>query len=538
MPKNDRLKLVIGKPQKGSMKVGAKIIHDLSSGIYSDPANSIKELIHNSYDADAIMAIIRARPDFDTFSITDDGKGMNYKDFDSKFSWISRSDKRDESRYSKLFNRPLIGMIGIGFIAISQICDHMEVISTKKGENIKFVAEIDFSKFREMKSKKAPFYKKSSYILTNYEEDEEVQYTIINLSGLREGFKALLEDKDWKDIGKEKYKTYEGLTIEEIVNAIRNEEVEEVSKEIGGYWQLLLELASIVPVPYLKNGPICVDNTAKKIIKDLKKRMDNYNFNVDFDGVLLKKPIILPFQDDILEDLDSYNVIPIDHKVSFPDNKTLKIKGYIYNQKRQILPKELSGITIRIKNVAVGSSDFSGADHTFLGYPWAERMYMNWTYGEIYVDEGLEEAMNIDRATFLKTHAHYRELRNYIHKTLHETVFRESRKRYVRRRKKKRIEEELERKDRIDNSLRNIMGSKYSFEIVEEIHDLPIFTKGKKIIISKNHAFYKLVPKKQRELLEEILISLELSGIEINMDMDELLHSLIEYFKLIRGGAL
>jgi len=147
--KEEALKLQIGKEQIIHMKVAAQIIQHLSKGIYSNPANCVKELINNSFDADANKVIVRAKPEFNTFSITDDGDGMNYVDFNTKFLWISRSDKRDKVENTKKFKRPIIGKIGIGFISVSEICDKMIVISSKRGEKFKFQAEIDFEKFKK-----------------------------------------------------------------------------------------------------------------------------------------------------------------------------------------------------------------------------------------------------------------------------------------------------------------------------------------------------------------------------------------------------
>jgi hypothetical protein len=45
---------------------------------------------------------------------------------------ISESHKRDDADVTML-GRPKIGKIGIGFIAANEICDVMEIISTKAG---------------------------------------------------------------------------------------------------------------------------------------------------------------------------------------------------------------------------------------------------------------------------------------------------------------------------------------------------------------------------------------------------------------------
>ena len=152
-----KITLDIGKTQKGVIKVHSQILDDLSSGIYSSTASCLKELVNNSYDADATRVTIRVLPDLDTITIVDDGEGMNGIDFDEKFAWISKSSKRETGEKSKK-GRPLIGKIGIGFIAVNEICDKVEIISTKKGENFKFTAIVDFKKIiKKDKTKEVVF---------------------------------------------------------------------------------------------------------------------------------------------------------------------------------------------------------------------------------------------------------------------------------------------------------------------------------------------------------------------------------------------
>ena len=45
--------------QEGIMKVGSQVLELLSKGIYSAPENSLKEVISNSFDADATKVIIK-----------------------------------------------------------------------------------------------------------------------------------------------------------------------------------------------------------------------------------------------------------------------------------------------------------------------------------------------------------------------------------------------------------------------------------------------------------------------------------------------
>src|SRR5882672_1390935 len=112
-PKSKKITLAIGVPQYGNIKVHSQILNDLSSGIYSSPASCIKELINNSYDADAKLVTVRIKPVQNSITIIDDGLGMNAEDFDKNFAWISKSNKRNHGELSPTLKRPLIGKIGI-----------------------------------------------------------------------------------------------------------------------------------------------------------------------------------------------------------------------------------------------------------------------------------------------------------------------------------------------------------------------------------------------------------------------------------------
>ena len=67
---------------------------------------------------------------------------------------------------------------------------------------------------------------------------------------------------------------------------------------------------------------------------------------------------------------------------------------------------------LRVRNAAVGRYDGS-----FLGYPIGEsQLFKNWVSGEIWADDHLEDAMNIDRRTLRVTHPAYVELQSAFHR--------------------------------------------------------------------------------------------------------------------------
>src|SRR5690606_32395676 len=143
---------------------------------------------------------IRVKPVHDSITIIDDGSGMNAIDFDKKFAWISHSTKRRDSEFSPNLNRPLIGKIGIGFIAVNEICNELEITSSKQGEEFKFIAKIDFKKYFEeatISEDEEGGIIKGEYKLINEYEDSDEHYTIIRLVGLKESVRNILDDKQY-----------------------------------------------------------------------------------------------------------------------------------------------------------------------------------------------------------------------------------------------------------------------------------------------------------------------------------------------------
>src|SRR5688572_12355851 len=99
----------------GEIVVASRIVDYLSSGLYESPAACLKELVNNSYDADAKLVNIFVKPDADRIIIEDDGLGISKEEFVKHFSRVSESYKREGATKTPS-GRPIIGKIGIGFI--------------------------------------------------------------------------------------------------------------------------------------------------------------------------------------------------------------------------------------------------------------------------------------------------------------------------------------------------------------------------------------------------------------------------------------
>ncbi len=526
-----------GIEQKGDIKVAAQIIQDLSSGIYSSTAVALKELINNSYDADAENVTIRMLPDIDTILITDNGSGMNAIDFDENFAWISKSNKRNNGDLSPIKKRPLIGKIGIGFIAVNEICNKMEIMSSKNGEKIKFTATINFTDIISGSGEKDEGKKTNStsekngviratYTLINETEEVDKHYTIIRLIGIKDTAQTILHGKLYKSavIGKSK-KTPRSISdfkksenMKELLE-IHTERELHTFMEDDEYIQFVIELASYIPVEYIKNGPI--EGVHNRIIKEIVNKQKELDFHVDLDGIYLKKPIYFAQSEDV-----NSNYYPFEDNLPVEGQPNLRFKGYFYCQDRLLTPKELNGISVKIKGVPIARR--YGFDSTFLDYVnYTDQIFRNWVSGEIYIDEGLEDAMNIDRQSFRETYPSYIVLQNYIHKLLREEIFGKIAMSLYKEGKENRNKEDIREKNKLE---KRVLKSKHIIKTITDEkplgshNEIPIIIEKEKDTsrISVDRNTIRKYHKRDWEVLEPIFIVFENALKESNGNVDKL----------------
>jgi hypothetical protein len=127
--------------------LSAKVFGHLSQGLYRTPAGAIKELISNSFDADARLVRIHTDfPRFETFSCQDNGTGMSRDEFLRLMNrGIGSSFKRASvPAVTEVYKRPLIGRLGLGILSLAQICTRFEIVSHHKESRKAFRATIQF----------------------------------------------------------------------------------------------------------------------------------------------------------------------------------------------------------------------------------------------------------------------------------------------------------------------------------------------------------------------------------------------------------
>ena len=308
--------------------------------------------------------------------------------------------------------RPIIGKIGIGILAVAQICRCFTIVSTKKGSDRKFEAQVDFTGIASEKAKQIPLGSEGSKDIGSYvlyddlPEELDTHYTRIILEEIDPGFRErlLAIGGPEKNILDHHFKKGDPKALQDFIVWLAKGN----ARDIPDYYRLLWELSITCPVPYLPDGPI----RGKEVIPAIKQALQDYDFTVKIDGLVLKKLILFPTSPEIKKEGNDFSIYPInfDEEVA---GRRLAFEGYLYHQRISILPSELRGILIRVRNVAIGMYDKS-----LMNYPKAQGPRMSGISGEVYVSAGLEDALNVDRNSFRETDPHYLKLQEIIYTRL------------------------------------------------------------------------------------------------------------------------
>jgi hypothetical protein len=436
---------------EGQVLVGSRIVDSLSSGLYHNPASCLKELVNNSYDADAKNVHILVKPDADVMIVEDDGTGMDQATFIRHFSKVSESHKRDDDDITG-DGRPKIGKIGIGFIAANELCQKMEIFSTMRGSREVLHVFLDFQEMRldpEDRKNEDGDISKGDYEGEILDGEEDTHGTQIFLHEIRsDARQALIGAKSRvRDTNASLYGLKES-TVEQRLDNL------DAWSSLDEYSRIALGVALNVPVAYFDNW--CPPEHGKEL-RVFTKKAQSLNFNVTYDGTSLRKPVVL-------------------HAGSAGDKtmvKVLKFKGknvnatgYLFAQHGVLRPEELNGVLIRIRNAAVGEYR-----NDYLGFPHAEAtLFQRWVSGEIWADDGLEPALNIDRRTLRETHPAYVELRDWFHDEL-GTFLGDVRREMYAVESRKRADNKAEQQLAKLESLADTIGNTYGPTAASQVRD-------------------------------------------------------------------
>jgi len=462
--KTEIIETTIEETGEGTIRVADITIAQLSRGLYRSTANAFKELINNAYDADATVVRINTNfPEFDFISCADNGIGMPIEQFLRYFdkNGIGSCNKRKHKKdTTEKYGRPIIGRLGIGMLAVGQLCNGFEIESHYKdehGQGKAYRAEIillddeipdkeDIMRNDDLETKEMQVGT-WKYEIIDYDENKQgfriYSYDIRTV--FRNEMKSSISEEERKKISfrfSKLHSEFYGNTDKSI-------------RECKPYLETIWELSILCPLPYIDKEEYPIDTDffsseqknspdfkrAIQIIKDRQLQFLNENFQVVFDGIELKRHIQLATDTERI-----YEICPIEFNDDVFGSR-LKFSGYLFAQiPAAIRPLELNGIQIRLRGVGIG-----GYDPTFLKYyEQIETIRSKWVSGEIYVDNGLESALNIDRDSFNEHDEHFKKLQQHIHAKLGVFFNRIETKAQERRDEKQKVKK-IEKEESIDN---------------------------------------------------------------------------------------
>jgi histidine kinase/DNA gyrase B/HSP90-like ATPase len=566
------------------IKVTTGILLHIGAGIYQSVAGALKELVSNSYDADATEVVISTDyPNFSEIKVVDNGDGMTATRLIQAMATVGSSLKvtLDRKRRTPEYKRPIIGKLGIGLMALSQVCELATIESQAAGSKTKFKATLDFSEFKkraltqegniklQMIQERFGGLKQMKKLLQDPQTDigtkEEIntllgvleearkkrpatmskeadvehlgycllypdlpaiegeQGTTITLTNIDSAVKELLRDAGrtsetlpthyiekgytWPQYRDELNK----LSWLEVCQALRQGSSKTTYALLPTYQQFLWELALMTPVQYFPNGPISL---AKNVLKRKKKELQNYNFSLIVDNRSLLKPILLPSGAFAgkkgLEELYDYFIesLTFDEIV---DNQRLKYHGYIFWQRKQAQPSSLRGIEIYIRNVGIGLYDrtlmnFSAVNITSRAGQMS---------GEIYVEEGLERALNVDRNSFRVTDEHYITLQQELWRKLgsakrKDGIIGKSIDSYWLRKERSNEAEQKQHVQKLKSLVGKATAGKYEVVFQKRKSEKPFELEGNTIIVFDQSPQWPR-SKQERRLYQTILIPVQVA---------------------------
>jgi hypothetical protein len=449
--------------------LAAKVIGHISQGMYRTPAGAIKELVSNAFDAGATYAKLHTGfPRFDLFSCEDNGEGISKAKFDDLMNGgIGDSEKHGDDHRFSINGRPIIGRLGVGLLSLAQICPRFRIVSYHKRSKTAFQAEIKFPPYSRQEVDKAiaeiktgektRFISHGEYNLVDLEYKPNKTGITVTTSALRDSFRKLMSNLDSFANKQRRNSVSSYSSFGQYLQAIANPKLSALYFA-SQYDQLIFGIALAAPIPYVEESrkhdtPGTVLTKIPEIAA-IQRRLKQFDFRVEFDNIELRRPVVLPSNksettaaDCILpkspessefelRDGGYREIVPIERYDIAVKGKPeqfklywftyhrkvngypLKFSGYIFNQTTRLFPKEYQGVLIRIRNVAIGQYDVN-----VMTYPQAEGPRFSMLSGEVFVEEGLDDALKVDRDGFNTLDPAYIRLQAFVHSILHDLIF-------------------------------------------------------------------------------------------------------------------
>lgn len=273
-------------------------------------------------------------------------------------------------------------------------------------------------------------------------------------------------------------KLYEGI-LDKTKNAVSPK----LNLVLDNYLNMIWTLGLSIPLPYIEKHPFSltkkdisdiyiISNKKKGQVQDatlflseddelgdafgFSSHKNKSDFNVFVDGIKLFRPLRftkLPESKAMIKKpilfLGKYETNLSD--MALEDSAgNLEFEAYVLWTPK-VSPRDHNGSLIRI-------NDASGImfDETFMKHQVAEHTIKSQLTIEIFVNKGLDSALNIDRESFNIAHPHYQIVMRWLHSAIRQVV---NRYKQIKKEKKKEIEENFE--DDFSKALSDIVSKSY-----------------------------------------------------------------------------
>ena len=378
--------------------------------------------------------------------------------------------------------RKLIGKIGIGLFAVAQLTQHFQIITKAAGERYRLSATVKLHTHDEqrLQEEQSEYVAGSVVIVSEPVPDSErhVHGTSVVLYQLRPEVRRALQSRalweaatvetnggqsvrkpplfhigdrlvteprepnlPWLDENtpEEKFERFFQATSSATGRSAKSANLDHLDE----YLQLIWKLSLSLPLAYIGDHPFDLvgsdrvqmleyQETGQAVPIDLdpneplreRLRLGNpcgetgSSFSVVLDGVALRRPIRPARELTTRSRVGTPVMLVAKQPNPFSDDDLeraggpLSFTAYLYWNSR-IVPKETVGVMVRI-------GDASGTlfDPTFLNYRVSEQTRLRQITAEIFVHEGLDSAINIDRESFNYSHPHFLFVQKWLHRAL------------------------------------------------------------------------------------------------------------------------
>jgi hypothetical protein len=325
--------------------IGGEVLAILTTGLYRDPLDTLREYIQNAIDAESEDIEVVITPD--AISVADSGMGMNGEQAKRAIR-LGISDKN-----------PLesVGFRGIGLYSAFNLCDRLAIHTRSEGDPHGYRISIDFASMREE-------------LLKEQQRRKRKEPPSLYLEKLLES--AVHVDVDETDV-------VPGHGTKAILSGLLGE----VYKRLNDWDQVVSYLENVVPLPFhpdFKHAAVI-----EKRLKDEAQRIVPVTLQV----LVRREPIYRPYRNDIFSGGGKH---PPKFITVSDGKQTFGIAWVCINDARKVLSSQA------LRGLLIKKLGFSIANRSFLEPFFKRPVFNRRITGEVIVrhDELIPNAARSD----------------------------------------------------------------------------------------------------------------------------------------------